>query len=100
MAPGKEQPTSITCPRCRMTSHHPTDVEQGYCGNCHDWTSERPEHYKEAERYLASIDDVKDRDIAFGRMTVAQVHATLALAAATVSTEGDRQPSWRQVIGL
>ena len=30
---------SITCPRCGMTSHHPADVEQGYCGNCHDWTS-------------------------------------------------------------
>jgi hypothetical protein len=29
---------AFTCPRCRMTSHHPTDLEQGYCGNCHDWT--------------------------------------------------------------
>jgi DNA-binding transcriptional ArsR family regulator len=35
---------SITCPRCGMTSHNPNDVEQGYCGNCHDWTREaRPE---------------------------------------------------------
>lgn len=30
---------SITCPRCGMTSHHPRDVLEGYCGNCHDWTS-------------------------------------------------------------
>ena len=22
-----------------MTSAHPKDVEQGYCGNCHDWTA-------------------------------------------------------------
>lgn len=22
-----------------MTSFHPEDVRQGYCGNCHDWTS-------------------------------------------------------------
>jgi ribosomal protein L37E len=29
---------SITCPRCGMTSYNPTDVEQGYCGNCHDYT--------------------------------------------------------------
>lgn len=28
----------ITCPRCGMTSHHPTDVAEGYCGNCHDYT--------------------------------------------------------------
>lgn len=33
-----EQP-SITCPVCAKTSHHPDDVAQGYCGNCHDWTS-------------------------------------------------------------
>jgi hypothetical protein len=28
----------FTCPRCRMTSHHPKDVQHGYCGNCHDYT--------------------------------------------------------------
>jgi uncharacterized C2H2 Zn-finger protein len=33
------QPT-FTCPRCGMTSAHPKDVEQGYCGNCHDWTGQ------------------------------------------------------------
>jgi ribosomal protein L37E len=32
---------SITCPRCGMTSWNGTDVEQGYCGHCHDWTSAR-----------------------------------------------------------
>lgn len=26
------------CPVCGMTSVHPTDVKQGYCGNCHAWT--------------------------------------------------------------
>ncbi len=30
---------SITCPVCGRTSHHPTDVAEGYCGACHDWTS-------------------------------------------------------------
>lgn len=29
---------TFTCPQCGMTSAHPTDVEQGYCGNCHRWT--------------------------------------------------------------
>lgn len=28
----------FACPRCRMTSHHPTDRERGYCGSCHDYT--------------------------------------------------------------
>ena len=32
------QEAYFTCPRCGMTSHNPKDVEQGYCGNCHDWT--------------------------------------------------------------
>ena len=30
---------SVTCPRCGMTSHHPRDVTEGYCGRCHDWTA-------------------------------------------------------------
>lgn len=32
----------IECPKCGRVSHHPTDVAEGYCGNCHDWTSPRP----------------------------------------------------------
>lgn len=31
---------SITCPRCGTTSYNPTDVIEGYCGNCHDRTVE------------------------------------------------------------
>jgi len=30
---------SITCPECGMTSYHPKDIEYGYCGNCHAYTS-------------------------------------------------------------
>jgi hypothetical protein len=30
---------SITCPVCGKTSYHPTDVEMGYCGYCHGYTS-------------------------------------------------------------
>lgn len=29
---------SITCPRCGLTSWHPTDVAEGYCGGCHEYT--------------------------------------------------------------
>lgn len=29
---------SFTCPICGMTSNHPRDEAEGYCGNCHDWT--------------------------------------------------------------
>lgn len=32
--------SSITCPRCGATSHHPDDVASGYCGACHWWTSD------------------------------------------------------------
>lgn len=34
---------SITCPECGMTSYNPNDVREGYCGNCHDFTSRVPE---------------------------------------------------------
>jgi hypothetical protein len=37
---GADQPR-ITCPICRMTSYNPTDISEGYCGNCHDWTTPR-----------------------------------------------------------
>ncbi len=30
---------SITCPTCGRTSHNVNDVREGYCGNCHDWTT-------------------------------------------------------------
>lgn len=32
---------SFKCPWCRKVSYHPKDVEEGYCGNCHDWTREK-----------------------------------------------------------
>lgn len=36
-----DQPRSFTCPDCGMTSYHPEDVRQGYCGNCHAFTGSR-----------------------------------------------------------
>ena len=32
---------AFECPRCGAVSHNPTDVAEGYCGRCHDWTGER-----------------------------------------------------------
>jgi hypothetical protein len=40
---------SITCPVCHRTSYHPDDIEAGYCGNCHDWTSPPAEYGWPAE---------------------------------------------------
>ena len=34
----RDDTPSITCPRCGRTSYNPTDIREGYCGNCHDWT--------------------------------------------------------------
>lgn len=31
---GEGGTTTITCQRCGMTSHHPDDVANLYCGNC------------------------------------------------------------------
>ena len=35
------QQPSITCPECDATSYNPNDVREGYCGNCHQYTSHR-----------------------------------------------------------
>jgi hypothetical protein len=40
---------SFTCPRCSRTTYHPTDIAEGYCGNCHDWTGSRTEPPSEPE---------------------------------------------------
>lgn len=31
---------TFACPRCGMASAHPTDIAEGYCGACHDWTAD------------------------------------------------------------
>ena len=41
---------SITCPRCGMTSHNPTDAAEGYCGHCHDWT--RPDTHLATDEHM------------------------------------------------
>lgn len=41
---------SIACPRCGKISYHPKDIEQGYCGHCHDWTSAAARAYRD-DRY-------------------------------------------------
>ena len=30
---------AFKCPRCGMVSYGAEDLEEGYCGNCHDWTA-------------------------------------------------------------
>ena len=30
---------SITCPKCHRTSYNANDIRTGYCGMCHDFTS-------------------------------------------------------------
>ena len=58
-----------------------------------------PEHYLAAERLLREIDERRNAplDISSRRVGQAQVHATLALAAATALGSGS-QP-WAEVTG-
>lgn len=54
-----------------------------------------PEHYKEAERLLSpgEYDEAEDRDLFMRDVALAQVHATLALAAAT-ALPGELHTEW------
>jgi ribosomal protein S27AE len=29
----------FVCPTCKATSYNPHDIDDGYCGRCHDWTA-------------------------------------------------------------
>lgn len=40
-----EDGASITCRRCGLTSHNRKDVEQRYCGRCHEFHEARPPGY-------------------------------------------------------
>lgn len=39
-------------------SYHPTDIEQGYCGNCHDWTGEHTVIVRAVDKHLAYVKPV------------------------------------------
>ena len=62
-----------------------------------------PEHYREAERMLERANDSTTYDEAAGMTLQAQVHATLALAAAqagmTLGMPGNPSTEWSRLIG-
>lgn len=62
-----------------------------------------PEHYKEAERFLQKAVEVGNIEAGRECLWAAQVHATLALAAATADQTvargpGDVGPGWLEVL--
>lgn len=92
------------CPVCRKESTHPTDLAEGYCGNCKDWTGvslqqldvETPPLLGRAQTGLTVTDgkayvvlalyDDSDHDVVVSRWRIAPemaAHLTLNLAAAT-----------------
>ena len=54
-----------------------------------------PEHYREAEHLLGARRSGESAEDAASRLAEAQIHATLAIAAATA---GD-SPAWQRTIG-
>lgn len=59
-----------------------------------------PEHYTEAEHLLASLGDyTDDREDETNTVALAQVHATLALAAATAQA-GVITQAWHEAAGV
>lgn len=54
--------SGFTCPQCGMTSHHPKDVEEGYCGNCHAFTGPQADLAPEVGALLGSLHERMKRD--------------------------------------
>jgi hypothetical protein len=74
------------CPRCGMTSHHPMDAYEGYCGNCHDWTEARQYrlgHYDRQGRPISMrqfaelLDDVESRRVGYDNVEGLEVSTVL-----------------------
>jgi hypothetical protein len=55
-----------------------------------------PEHYREAEHLLGARRSGESAEDAASRLTEAQVHATLALAAATALSSEDDRLAWQE----
>jgi hypothetical protein len=53
-----------------------------------------PEHYEEAERWIAEADERQLPEAGMECLALAQVHATLALAAATAMAGVADMPTW------
>lgn len=79
---------SITCPRCGRTSYSQGDIDQGYCGWCHWWTSDpsgmlnRPEVIAaaEAQGAITPLTESADRDsAAVAQAVVIAAVATIAI---------------------
>lgn len=64
---------SFTCPRCGRTSHNPTDIREGYCGACHDWTGS-PQQQKPRARIelhlINEADETSRIEIPIGRIPI------------------------------
>jgi hypothetical protein len=65
---------AFTCPCCDAVSHHPADLEQGYCGRCHWWTADPalgPPHLAESceardgnPEFAAFVREFRDANLA------------------------------------
>jgi hypothetical protein len=52
---------SITCPQCGMTSYHPEDILQRYCGNCHRFHDEPPATFTDFDYH--AHDNERDKSL-------------------------------------
>ncbi len=57
-----------------------------------------PEHYAEAERLIEHAGEAATAEMTFARLATGQVHATLALAAATAVAPGLWTTAWDEAI--
>jgi hypothetical protein len=46
---------AFTCPDCGLTSHHPKDEENQYCGNCHDFKGSKIDNPTGVTFWVAGI---------------------------------------------
>jgi hypothetical protein len=93
-------PPSITCPQCHRTSYHPRDIEEGYCGNCHAFTSPAADQQHTEVLHIAE-GDTPMRDEYRYSATGVGVHRDVIQAVlqawASISPNGDPATTLRSV---
>lgn len=68
--------TRSTCPNCGMTSAHPCDAEEGYCGNCHAFTK---------ADFLLDVAGTQERVVLVADRVVWEAHIQAAIGGTVVA---------------
>ena len=94
-------PESITCPRCGARSHHPKDIQERYCGRCHQFHDLMADEVTVAELARELKKKAAELEIVLTPATVFQLTGLVQLALRHPGVSGNvRETAARFLAGV